>query len=71
MSQAYEIKFTARELQIIELICLGDSNKQIAFKLGISQRTVENHRLAIIEKSRCRNTAHLVYWYATFQDKKI
>lgn len=36
-------KLTNRETQILDLIAEGDSNKEIAVKLGISYRTAVNH----------------------------
>ena len=42
---------TPRELQIMELVLAGQPSKNIAADLGISQRTVENHRASIMEKT--------------------
>ncbi len=42
---------TARQHQIMELVLAGHPSKNIAVDLGISQRTVENHRAAIMKKS--------------------
>jgi two-component system CheB/CheR fusion protein len=44
-------RLTARERQIMELVLTGRPSKNIAADLGISQRTVENHRAAIMEKT--------------------
>lgn len=41
---------TSREMKILELIVDGLSNKEIAFKLGISQQTVKNHVTSILAK---------------------
>ncbi len=41
---------TRREMKILELIVDGLSNKEIAFKLGISQQTVKNHVTSILAK---------------------
>ncbi len=44
------IDLTARELEILELLSKGSTNKQIGHALGISGHTVRNHVLKIIEK---------------------
>lgn len=41
---------TARELEILQLLAKGPSNKQIGHALGISDNTVRNHVLKIMEK---------------------
>ena len=43
---------TPRQRQIMELVLAGHPNKNIAADLGISQRTVENHRAADHEEDR-------------------
>jgi two-component system, chemotaxis family, CheB/CheR fusion protein len=42
---------TARQRQIMELVLAGHPSKNIAADLGISQRTVENHRASIMKKT--------------------
>ena len=41
---------TRRQRQIMDLVVAGRRNKHIAAELGVSQRTVENHRAAIMAK---------------------
>lgn len=41
---------SARELQVLTLLGQGDSNKDIASKLGLSVRTIESYFARIIEK---------------------
>jgi len=42
---------TRRQRQIMELVLTGQPSKNIAADLGISQRTVENHRAAIMKRT--------------------
>ncbi|WP_254065414.1 CheR family methyltransferase [Acidisoma sp. L85] len=42
---------TPRQRQIMALVLAGHPSKNIASDLGISQRTVENHRASIMEKT--------------------
>jgi DNA-binding NarL/FixJ family response regulator len=41
---------TAREVEILKLIAIGQANKQIARRLGISEKTVRNHVSNMYEK---------------------
>jgi DNA-binding NarL/FixJ family response regulator len=52
--------FTPRELEVIQLVGEGKSNKTIAHLLGISPRTVEVHRSAAMRKADARSAAELV-----------
>ena len=52
-------KITAREFEIIDLVLLGLSNKIIAEKLGISERTVETHRLNVYSKMGIKDRMEL------------
>ena len=54
-----EYNLTPRELEIINLISLGHSNKAIADILSISIHTVQTHRKRIIKKIKCKGTAEL------------
>ena len=51
---------TEREKEALELLSEGYPNKVIADKMGISQRTVENHRANLIEKMEAKSTAALI-----------
>jgi DNA-binding NarL/FixJ family response regulator len=56
------ILLSSREREILELICKGFSNTEIASELNISKRTVEKHRSNILDKTATRNTASLVMY---------
>ncbi|GAB3808712.1 response regulator transcription factor [Humibacter antri] len=42
--------FTQRELEVLRLISLAQSNKQIAVQLGISEGTVKRHAYSLFQK---------------------
>jgi two-component system CheB/CheR fusion protein len=48
-------ELTPRQRQILELILAGQPSKNIAADLGISRRTVEHHRAAILKKTGSRS----------------
>jgi len=51
---------TDRERQVFQLLAEGNSNKEIAARLGLSLHTVETHRWRIMEKLDLHSTAELV-----------
>jgi DNA-binding NarL/FixJ family response regulator len=51
---------TAREIQILSYIANGNSNKQVAHVLGISEQTIKNHISAILRKLNANDRAHAV-----------
>ena len=51
---------TGRERQVVQLIAEGHSNKSIAELLGISLKTVETHRSAVMRKLNLPSSAALV-----------
>jgi len=50
---------TARELEVLELLLSGLSNKEVAGKLGISFKTVQSHRQRVMDKLGARSPMHL------------
>ena len=53
-------RLTAREREVLEHAVNGLHAKEIASRLGISSRTVEVHKMRIMEKLEVRNIAELV-----------
>lgn len=51
---------TPRECQVFELVVTGMLNKQIAFDLGTSEKTIKVHRARIMEKLGAGSLADLV-----------
>jgi len=52
---------SAREREVMELIVAGHPNKVVGSRLGISARTVENHRAKVMEKMGCTNLSSLIH----------
>lgn len=51
-----------RELQIVELVTAGLTNREISEKLAISKRTVDNHVSNVLTKTGTGNRVTLVRW---------
>ena len=51
---------TPRERQVMYLVVEGLPNKEIAVSLGISQRTVETHRAAVMRRTRSASLPDLI-----------
>jgi len=52
--------FTPRESEVFTLIVRGKLNKQIAYELGTSERTVKAHRHAVMQKLKVQSLAEAV-----------
>lgn len=53
-------ELSPRQREVMDLVAAGLSSKQIAVRLGISHRTVENYRAWIMERMDADNVAELV-----------
>jgi two-component system, LuxR family, response regulator FixJ len=51
---------TARERELVVALAKGKSSKMIAAEIGLSVKTVENHRSHLLEKTGAQNVAQLV-----------
>lgn len=54
------VELTEREREIMTLVCREMSNKEIGSKLGLSERTIENHRFRLMEKLNLKSVVGLV-----------
>ena len=51
---------TARELDVMRLLALGKSNKELAYELDMSVRTVETHRASVLKKLNVESIGEIV-----------
>ncbi|MCU0370742.1 MAG: response regulator transcription factor [Bacteroidales bacterium] len=55
-----EVQLTRREKEVLQLICDGLTNKEIADKLFISERTVVGHKSNLLAKTDCKSSVGLL-----------
>jgi len=60
---------TPREREVMELVTAGKANKVIAAELGLSPKTVEVHRAAVMDKMRADSVADLVRMRLALSDQ--
>ncbi|OLD63930.1 MAG: hypothetical protein AUF65_00855 [Chloroflexi bacterium 13_1_20CM_50_12] len=53
---------TAREIEVLALLAIGLNNEQIAEKLGISEKTIDNLLASIKLKTRLTNRVLLAFY---------
>lgn len=58
---------TRREIDVLCLLAMGNTNRQAAGLLGLSIRTVENHRAALMDKLGAASRVEIVT-YAAFHN---
>lgn len=56
-----ETKYSNSDIELIQEICRGKTNKQIASKIGISEKGIEKRRKSIYSKTKSINTAHFLF----------
>ncbi len=55
-----KLNLSSREIEILNLVCKGMSNKEISQTLFLSPKTIESHKSSLFLKTETRNTAGLV-----------
>lgn len=53
-------RLTRREREVLHLLAIGQSNKMIAGTLGLSPKTIEDHRASIVNKTGANGLAQLI-----------
>jgi FixJ family two-component response regulator len=56
-------RLTRQQRVVLGLICDGQMTKQAAHTLGLSHRTVDNHRAEIMDRTECQSLAELMRLY--------
>jgi DNA-binding CsgD family transcriptional regulator len=54
------LKLTRRELEILQMIASNYTSREIADKLFLSKRTVDNHRFSLLTKLDVKNAPALI-----------
>ena len=62
VSNSAHIALSAREMEIIDLVADGLTNQEIAQRLTISKRTVDNHVSNMFTKTGSKNRVALLNW---------
>ncbi|WP_292610387.1 LuxR C-terminal-related transcriptional regulator [Nitrobacter sp. 62-13] len=61
--------FTARQIMVVEALCRGKANKQIAYELGMCESTVKVHIRHIMRKLKARNRTEVAIMASSLFDK--
>jgi DNA-binding NarL/FixJ family response regulator len=59
---AGSVELTARERDVLQLVIAGDANKQIARKLGISEKTVKGHLTNLFQRIGVQDRTQAALW---------
>lgn len=59
MAACRHANVTARETAVLEAVARGQSNREIADRLGIKEQTVKNHVSVLMQKLQVRNRVRL------------
>ena len=62
LSNSAHMSLSVREMEIIELVADGLTNQEIAQRLTISKRTVDNHVSNMFTKTGSKNRVALLNW---------
>ena len=56
------VELTPTETKVVQLVAQGLSNRQVADKLSVSQRTIESHVSNMLNKTSLKNRTELARW---------
>lgn len=60
--QIENLGLTPREMEVLQHICAGLNNAEIAEKLDVSPMTIKCHRSNLLEKTGCKNTPSMILY---------
>jgi len=55
-----EVKVTAKNIRLMQLVAKGKTNRQIAKSLGLSEQTIKNELVSLFLKLGATNRTHLI-----------
>lgn len=55
-------ELTKREKEVLQLVVEGNTSKDMAARLNLSQRTIDHHRSSLLRKFNKKNSADLVHY---------
>jgi len=55
-----EVNITKREREVLQLLAEGLTNKEIASRMFVSERTIVGHKSNLLAKTNCKNTISLL-----------
>ncbi len=61
------LELTPREREVLELLILGYTNRQVGVLLGISSKTVATHRASLMRKSQSDSMATLMHRWQEYR----
>ena len=59
-SSNHEINLSKRELEVLQALAKGQTNREIAETLGVSPKTIDTHRTNLLRKMEVKSTAALL-----------
>lgn len=57
------LKFTKREMEIMQLLSIGKTSKEIGYKFKLTLKTVETYRGRLLKKVGASNTSELMNYF--------
>jgi DNA-binding NarL/FixJ family response regulator len=58
----HDVNLTPKELEVVQMVAQGMSNREISVHLNVSQRTIESHVSNMLNKTSLNNRTELARW---------